>query len=85
MKLFQRKDGKPDSPGDDMTARLAAFDETERTTPEGERWTGYNKMLETMLFLGDEGVEEAPTNDPVAGTDGDSSEAGAAPAPSLFD
>lgn len=70
---------------DDMTARLAAFDETERTTPEGERWTGYNKMLETMLFLGDEGAEEAPTDDPVAGTDDDSSEAGVAPAPSLFD
>jgi 3'-5' exoribonuclease len=43
---------------DDMTARLAAFDQAQRATPAGERWTGYCKMLETSLFLG--GGVEAP-------------------------
>ena len=65
---------------DDMTARLAAFDETERATPQGERWTGYNKMLETMLFLGDEEPEGEPPADDAAD---DANEAGEAP--SLFD
>jgi 3'-5' exoribonuclease len=38
---------------DDMTARLAAFDEVEAGTPVAERWTGFNRMMDTMLYLGD--------------------------------
>lgn len=38
---------------DDMTARLAAFDEVEVATPVAERWTGFNRMMDTMLYLGD--------------------------------
>lgn len=40
---------------DDMTARLAAFDEAEAETRRGDRWTAYSRMHETALF-----VEEAP-------------------------
>ena len=43
---------------DDMTARVAAFDEAERATPAGDRWTSFSRMLETPLYVG-----EAPTDD----------------------
>lgn len=41
---------------DDMTARLAAFDEAEAGTPASEKWTSFNRMMETMLFLGAAGA-----------------------------
>jgi len=42
---------------DDMTARIAAFDEAEADTRRGERWTAYSRMHETPLF-----VDEAPAD-----------------------
>jgi len=36
---------------DDMTARVAAFDEAERGTAAGERWSAYSRMLETPVYV----------------------------------
>ncbi len=77
---------------DDMTARVAAFDEAERGTPAGDRWTSFSRMMDTMLYLGDEpagGVQPAPASEPASlapaspqeppGPDTDSNGAAASP------
>jgi 3'-5' exoribonuclease len=67
---------------DDMTARVAAFDEAERATPPSERWTAYSRMLDTPLYVG-----EAPASGPesTAGRTQAAAEARAAgtPAPAV--
>ena len=37
---------------DDMTARLAAFDDVARAAGPADRWSGWSKMLDGMVFLG---------------------------------
>jgi len=62
---------------DDMTARIAAFDEAERATSAADSWTVFSRMLETPLYVG-----AAPSNErPASGPNGRESEAG----PELFD
>ena len=39
---------------DDMTARVAAADDAERATAAGERWSGFSRMLDAFVYLGDE-------------------------------
>jgi 3'-5' exoribonuclease len=36
---------------DDMCARVGAFDDTERAAAEGDRWSAFNRMLETKVYL----------------------------------
>jgi 3'-5' exoribonuclease len=36
---------------DDMCARVGAFDHVERGITNGDRWSGFNKMLETKVYL----------------------------------
>lgn len=36
---------------DDMCARVGAFDEAQRNAGEGERWSAFNRMLDTKLYL----------------------------------
>ena len=43
---------------DDMCARVGAFDEAERGTAEGERWSAFNRMLETKLYVPPRDAEE---------------------------
>ncbi|HJW74241.1 MAG TPA: HD domain-containing protein [Thermoleophilia bacterium] len=38
---------------DDMTARISAVDDAERSSTQGARWSGYSKMLEAFVYLGD--------------------------------
>ena len=37
---------------DDMTARVGAFDEIERASDGRERWSAFNRMLDTRAYLG---------------------------------
>jgi 3'-5' exoribonuclease len=38
---------------DDMTARVAAADDAERAAGGGERWSGFSRMLDAFVYLGD--------------------------------
>ena len=51
---------------DDMTARVAACDDAERATAQGERWSAYSRMLEAFVYLG--GRDGASDGEP-GGTD----------------
>jgi hypothetical protein len=73
---------------DDMTARVAAFDEAERATPAGDRWTSFSRMMDTPLYLGGatdivEGGGEAA--DPAANGGASGGHHGEPRPPSLFD
>jgi 3'-5' exoribonuclease len=43
---------------DDMCARVGAFDDTERAAAEGDRWSAFNRMLETKVYLPPRDAEE---------------------------
>jgi 3'-5' exoribonuclease len=51
---------------DDMTARIAAFDDVARAAGPADRWSGWSKMLDGMVFLGsgDELEEAAHREEP---------------------
>jgi 3'-5' exoribonuclease len=77
---------------DDMTARVAAFDEAERATPAGERWTTFSRMLDTPLYVGEAPLDGAEQTGKAPGDADDAAHGAAAPraeddppAPSLFD
>ena len=61
---------------DDMTARISACDDAERSSLRGARWSGFNRMLDAFVYIGggdDEagaGAPEAP-RDPTSGRNGD--------------
>jgi 3'-5' exoribonuclease len=38
---------------DDMTARISACDDAERSSARGASWSGYSKMLEAFVYIGD--------------------------------
>jgi len=44
---------------DDMTARVAAADDAERAAAAGERWSGFSRMLDAFVYLGDERATDA--------------------------
>jgi 3'-5' exoribonuclease len=37
---------------DDMTARISACDEAERSSLRGARWSGFNRMLDAFVYFG---------------------------------
>jgi 3'-5' exoribonuclease len=60
---------------DDMTARVAAADDAERAAKGGERWSGFSRMLDAFVYLGDGRADE----DGRDSTAGDPAPSGAAP------
>jgi 3'-5' exoribonuclease len=37
---------------DDMTARISACDDAERSSAQGARWSGFNRMLDAFVYIG---------------------------------
>lgn len=40
---------------DDMTARISACDDAERSSAPGAHWSGFNKMLDAFVYIGERG------------------------------
>jgi len=38
---------------DDMTARISACDDAERSSSRGARWSGFSKMLDAFVYIGE--------------------------------
>jgi 3'-5' exoribonuclease len=38
---------------DDMTARISACDDAERSSSKGARWSGFSKMLDAFVYIGE--------------------------------
>jgi 3'-5' exoribonuclease len=56
---------------DDMTARVSACDDAERSSTGGARWSGFSRMLDAFVYIGERGDPSVDGSRPQGADGGD--------------